>query len=291
MHALIGTPVRAELFIRKLGGGSQSVLLECSDGILYVVKFTNNIQGPHVPFNESMGTELFKACFLPVPTWKPILLTRDFVNRSPNSWMDTVVGKLRPMPGLCFGSQFLGGPNKRLLEFLPGSYFGRVQNRSSFWLAWLLDVCCQHLDNRQVVFVEDAPKRLWPRFIDMGHMFKGPTGEQNPVHMIQSRYRDQRVYERIGRAQVTRILAIIRSLDADALWRVVATLPEDWISRSALLAFSGALNVLAKTDQVQEHLRLLLKSHTPTKEFHIPHIKGAQESALIGQVSGYPSFA
>ena len=82
--------------------------------------------------------------------------------------------RLRPASGLCFGSRFLGGNDKRLLEVLPGSSFKLVRIRVSFWLAWLIDVCADHVDNRQAIFVEYAGGWLDAHFIDHGHLFGGP---------------------------------------------------------------------------------------------------------------------
>lgn len=137
-------------------GGSQPILARASDGFLYVVKFANNPQGPNLLFNESAGGELYRACGLHVPDWKPLVVSDSFIDRNPDCWMRTTVGRLRPASGLCFGSRFLGLNGKRLFEILPGSMYKRVRNQSSFWLAWLIDVCAEHVDNRQAIFVKGA---------------------------------------------------------------------------------------------------------------------------------------
>ena len=127
-------------FVRKLPGGSQSILARACDGFQYVVKFANNLQGPNLLFNESAGSELYRACGLPVPEWRPIEVSDSFLDKNPDCWMQTEKGYLRPASGLCFGSRFLGGNDKRLFEILPGSMFNRVHNQVNFWLAWLIDV-------------------------------------------------------------------------------------------------------------------------------------------------------
>lgn len=276
MHGLYRSHLQVRRLIRKLRGGSQPILVEGADGREYVLKFMNNPQGTNLPFNESIGTELFRACRLPVPSWKPIVLTRDFVDKTPECWMETAGGRVRPEPGICFGSLFLGGSNIRLLELLPGSFFAHVQCRSNFWLAWILDVCCQHADHRQALFVEDSKRRLWPWFIDMGHMFNGPTGELKLSDTIRCRYSDPRVYTRIKPEGISKILGTIQKLDVDALWRVAKALPEDWISRNALLTFSEALNMLAKVDAVQECLclRVFQNSQISEGQFVISTIPG-----------------
>ena len=156
MSALGRKSVRLSRFIRNLRGGSQPILVQASDGLLYVVKFTNNLQGANLPFNESVGTELYRACGLAVPAWKPLLVSDAFLDRNPDCWMQTSKGRLRPDSGMCFGSRFLGGDGIRLLEILPGTSFKRVRNNKSFWLAWMIDICAHHADGRQAIFVEDA---------------------------------------------------------------------------------------------------------------------------------------
>ena len=257
--------VCAERYVRKLRGGSQPVLLEASDGFLYVVKFTNNFQGANLSFNESMGTELFNACTLPVPTWKPVFVTPEFVDQTPQCWMEAQGGKVRPEPGISFGSRFLGGPNIRLFEILPGTGFDRIQNRNCFWLAWVVDICCQHTDNRQALFIADTGGYTsW--FIDMGHLFGGAAGDQNLRHFIQPRYLDPRIYARMSKEEASLLLTTIRSINAETLWRRAQALPEDWVSASALRAFSRGLDTLANSDFVKKILQVIVEAQVRQEE-------------------------
>ena len=164
MSALGRNSVRVIRYIRNLRGGSQPILVQASDGLLYVVKFTNNLQGANLCFNEGIGTELYRACRLAVPSWRPLLVTDAFIGRNPDCWMQTPEGRLRPDPGLCFGSRFLGDSGMRLLEILPSTSFKRVRNLKNFWLAWMIDICAHHADNRQALFHED-PERPAERFL------------------------------------------------------------------------------------------------------------------------------
>jgi hypothetical protein len=140
-------------FLRKLRGGSQPILVRANDGLLYVLKFAHNLQGPNLLFNEVMGTELYRACGLPVPEWRPLLLTDSFLDRNPSCWFEADGESIRPLAGLCFGSRFLATGEDSPLEILPGSHFARVANRHAFGLAWLIDICAQHSDNRQALFL------------------------------------------------------------------------------------------------------------------------------------------
>jgi hypothetical protein len=91
-------------YIRKLRGGSQPILVRADDGLVYVVKFSNNLQGPNLPFNEALGTELFRVAGFNVPKWRLVEVSDDFIDRNPSCWMETECGKLKPDSGWCFGS-------------------------------------------------------------------------------------------------------------------------------------------------------------------------------------------
>jgi hypothetical protein len=245
MSGLVKDTAHVINYLRKLRGGSQPILAQASDGLTYVVKFTNNLQGANLPFNESIGTELYKACGLSVPTWRPLLVTDTFLDRNPGCWMQTEDGRLRPDSGLCFGSRFLGGEDVTLFEFLASNSLARVHNRESFWLAWMIDICAQHTDNRQAVFLEDGKRRLDAFFVDQGSLFGGPTGEKQPG-FVASRYLDQRIYQNLSLKYSQSMLRTALSLDTDQLWKQMQMLPDDWKTESAIEGFELCLDRLSK---------------------------------------------
>jgi hypothetical protein len=250
MYALGQDYALVTRYIRNLRGGSQPILVQASDDLFYVAKFTNNLQGPNLPFNESAGSELYRACNLPVPSWKPLLITDEFIDQNPGCWMHTPEGRLRPEPGLCFGSLFLGGDGSRLLEILPGSSFSRVRNHADFWLAWLIDICAAHVDNRQAVFAEDAQGWLNAYFVDHGHLFGGPKGEQR-MHFLASRYIDLRIYQNVPSQLLQHCQTVAATLNVDQLWRKIQTLPEEWKTASALDGLTQCLNSLSNPRLLQ----------------------------------------
>lgn len=253
--------VRVKRFIRKMLGGSQPILVEGSDGLLYVLKFTNNPQGPNLPFNESMGTELFKACGIQTPTWRPLILTQQFVDVNRSCWMETEQGVQPPEAGLCFASRFVGGSSSRLREILAGRSYQCVRNRIDFWLAWLLDTCFDHTDSRQAIFVEDFPGELLAWFIDMGNLFGGAIGNQR-ASFRRCCYLDMRIYADIGSEEILRLAETVRSIDATALWRLVRMLPENWISASAMGGFARGLDRLGNVNCVKRLLEAMLEAQT-----------------------------
>lgn len=235
-------------FLRKLRGGSQPILVRANDGLLYVLKFAHNLQGPNLLFNEGMGAELYRAFGLPVPEWRPLLLTDSFLDRNPACWFEAEGESIRPVAGLCFGSRFLAAGEDSLLEILPGSHFARVTNRKAFGLAWLIDICAQHSDNRQALFLRQPGGDLLATFIDHGSMFGGPRGCDQP-HPVAPRYLDPRIY---CCDLLDGFRHVSSMLNASKLWNLLRALPTEWHSESALARFSYCVARLTDPASVRQ---------------------------------------
>lgn len=225
--------IQALLHIRKLRGGSQPILVRANDGFFYVIKFLDNLQGANLLFNEVLGTELFKRVGLPVPEWRPIFVSEDFLDRNPACWMETEHGKYRPHSGYCFGSRFLGLRDASLFEILSGQSFSRIKNRRDFWTARVLDVLCGHADNRQALFLQRGAGPLEAYFIDHGHLFGGARGNESPCTMA-SRYLDPRIYALPTAQDAQEIQEAIQSVDLSELLHIAHDLPHGWSNENAL---------------------------------------------------------
>jgi hypothetical protein len=232
--------VEALQFGRRLRGGSQPIVAKASDGFLYTVKFADNPQGENLAFNESMGNAIYRACGLPGPHWAAVFISDGFLDRYPQCWIRTESGVRRPRPGWCFGSHFLGLSGAPLFEVLPGTNLSRVRNRSDFLKAWVVDLLCQHADNRQALFLEDESGWLDAYFIDHGHMFGGPRGTDRSDRWI-NRYLDPRIYSKVTEHDCNVISQLLKSVDYEGLTRVVATLPATWVTVSARGSFQRFL--------------------------------------------------
>jgi hypothetical protein len=266
-------------YVRNLRGGSQPILARASDGLFYVVKFINNLQGPNLLFNESAGSELYRACGLAVPEWKPLLLSESFINENPDCWLQTPEGRLRPEAGLCFGSLYLGGDGQRLIEFLPRASFVRVRNRASFWLAWLVDICAGHTDNRQAIFVESAGGWLDACFVDHGHFFGGPNADQSK-NFRASAYLDSRIYQKLTAQDALGLLDVIQSLDSDRLWQQANAIPDSWRHTSALYGFRSALERLSRPLLLQNVLNTIIDAHERTTEIQSRELGNGRQPQL-----------
>jgi hypothetical protein len=244
MSRILEAPAFLTRFVRKLRGKSQPILTGASDGQLYVVKFANNLQGPNLLFNEAIGTQLYRLFGLPVPDWRPLLVPDSFLDQNPGCWIETPEGRLRPCSGMCFGSRFLGGEDIKLFEILPGNWLKRVRNLCDFWLAWLVDIAAGYADYRQAIFRQRNNGVMDAVFIDHGHMFGGPKGEQ-PVHLKASPYLDVRAYPRVSSEHILSLQKLVADVDVERLWLEVRRLPDGWKTESAISRFAGCLQALS----------------------------------------------
>lgn len=291
--------------VANLRGGSQPILARAEDGELYVVKIAGNPQGPNLLFNEAMGSELFQSCGLAVPEWKPLRLTDAFLDRNPGCWFQTAEGSRRPQAGWCFGSRYLGGRGERILELLPGNSFKRVRKLSSFWRAWLLDIAAGHADNRQAIFVS-CPDGFWNAFfVDFGHLFAGPKGEQH-LPFQASRYLDGRIYVDVPSQYLQEMHEIARCLDTKRLWRCVEALPEEWKTATALQSFARSLDRLSGSEWIAETLDTMLhaveqgrqheRERQQGREVSLPVLRFGVQAAGVGkgcdfECAGYSACA
>lgn len=215
-----------------------------SDGFLFVVKWLDDLTGPNLPFNECMGTELYRVCGLQCPGWVPIWLSDSLIDQNPECWITTADGMRRPKAGWCFGSRFLGLQDAPLREILSGCDFKRIRNRLDFWTARVLDALCEHADNRQALFLEDELGWLDAYFIDHGHFFGGPRGIESPA-AATSRYLDKRIYPELSPGDWDQIQSRIAGIDGAALMEAARCLPEEWATPTALLRLERALDRLS----------------------------------------------
>ncbi len=267
-------------FIRNLPGTAQPILAEASDGHLYVVKLPCMHQSPNLLFNEAAGTELYRAFNLPVPDWSPLIATDSFLDQNPSC--SAQAGNLRPRSAqiLCFGSRFLGEDGSRLLEILPGAFFNRVTNRTDFWLAWLLDICSRHADNRQAIFREDIHRTLNVLFIDHGHMFGGPKGEQR-VHFEASQYLDWRIYPSTSSRIIVNLQKAAGTLRTNSLERKIQRLPDEWKTPSALQRFAECMDRLARPRLLPEIFESMFDSVLRKNERDESKVRSQSPNSLL----------
>ena len=166
----------AKQLLRKMRGGSQSILVRGEDEELYVVKLNDNEQGPNLLANEMLGSELLRATGLPTPPWKAIFLSEEFLNCNPGLHFECKSGYKPIRSGLHFGSHFVMPKNGgAVYELLPSSFCRRISNPTDFLGIYIFDVWANHHDHRQALFSCDLMNPgVRANFVDNGHLFGSP---------------------------------------------------------------------------------------------------------------------
>ena len=244
-------PASLRRYVCRLRGGSHPILAEASDGQLYVVKLANNHQSSNLAFNEAMGAALFEAFGLYVVPWRPIVVSNHFIEENRECWIETPMESRPPRSGICFGARFLRSYDRAMYEILPAAYFEKIQNRADFWLAWLVDACAGHVRNREALFHAMDDGMLTALFIDHGHMFGGPEGDEN-LCIAASRYLDLRIYEgHAGRLPIN-LGVFAKKLKAERIWNRALALPDEWKFGPALSRLADYLNRLSSHRYVEQ---------------------------------------
>jgi len=125
--------VQAVQHIRRMRGGAQGQLMLGSDGHAYVVKFQNNPQHMRVLANEYLASKLALAAGLTVPEVDIVEVTSWLIEHTQELEMDLGRTRERCVPGLHFGSRFVGGlmPGQ-VMDYLPEEQLAAVKNLGEF---------------------------------------------------------------------------------------------------------------------------------------------------------------
>src|ERR1700730_11589419 len=172
LHIRTVTAVR---HVRGMRGQAQSQLMYCSDGSLYVVKFTNNPQHVRMLANEMLASLLARHLGLPVAEGVIVKVDASFVRSTPGMTMHIQSTTVPCQSGLQFGSRYVVEPSQgTVFDYLPPSILEHVQNRHKFWEALAFDKWTCNSDFRQAAFWKGPSERLYTAaFIDQGYCFNG----------------------------------------------------------------------------------------------------------------------
>ncbi len=258
----------AENFLRRMRGGAQSSLVRASDGALYVVKLHGNPQGPNVLANEALGSWLAAQLGLETPAWRQISISDEFLAQNPEMWFETPSGRVRPAAGLHYASRLVETQaDGSVYEILPRSWFARVQNREEFLGMLLLDLWCNHTDNRQACFVQEAGARgLRAVFLDHGHMFNGADGASD-ARAAAALFLDRAMYEGLwSQKQVNEWMRKICAIPAQAANTFVASLPAEWSAAPMELTVVSLLERRQMLQQLLPGVRVLVEGPSPLRK-------------------------
>lgn len=222
--------ILATQHIRRMRGGAQGQLMLGADGHLYVVKFRNNPQHIRVLANEFLATRLAAAVGLTVPHTELIEVSQWLIDNTPELEMDFGRRRERCLPGLHFGSRFVGGlmPGQ-VVDYLPDRELAEVRNLEEFAGILALDKWTGNANGRQAVFVRKPRERRYKAvFIDFGYCFHAGDWRFE-AHPLRGVYYRNNVYRGIsGWHSFEPWLSRLEKLDEQTVWAIVNEVPPEW---------------------------------------------------------------
>jgi hypothetical protein len=152
--------VTAVKHIRRMRGGAQGQLLDCSDGNFYVVKFRNNPQHVRVLSNELLAGRLAELVGLPVAVSRVVEVSAALVRDSPEMNIILAGNSTQCESGLHFGSRYAVDLMKgRVVDWLSVEMFSMVRNFRDFAGVLAFDKWAGNTDGRQAVFCRTGRQR------------------------------------------------------------------------------------------------------------------------------------
>jgi hypothetical protein len=227
----VPTCISAVQHLRKLRGGSQSHLIRASDGASYVTKFRNNPQHVRVLANEMLATRLGLALGLPMARVEVIEVCEWLIANTPDLRIQLAGSEIPCQSGLQLASLYVGEECSGLtFDYLPRELLAGVRNLADFARVLVLDKWTCNSDGRQAIFCRTTPRRrgYTATFIDQGYCFN--AGEWTfPDSSLRGVYANNCVYEGVtGWEACEPALSRAEQMDAGAIWRCAADIPEAW---------------------------------------------------------------
>jgi hypothetical protein len=215
--------------VRTQKGGSQSRLVRCDDGKLYVVKMHPNPQDPNVLANEVLGSILLRGLGFFAPRWRQVTINLKTIRFFPDLAMCTAGGGTAfPACGVHFGSEYLGGQRYRLFDFMHKSRMHTLRNASQLLPISVFDIWACHQDTRQCVYQKLQDANLYDTFfIDNGHLFGGPTWRE-VAGRARTMHSDIIEPIKIGDPRVEECVRLFEERIPKLLHRAVAVVPPEW---------------------------------------------------------------
>jgi hypothetical protein len=223
--------------VKSQRGGSQSRLVLCDDGKLYVLKMFPNPQGPDVLANEALGAILLRGLGFLVPRWRPVTIEPNTLTAFPELTLATTEGMVPPACGVQFGSEYLGGSGVDLYDLLPESRRDRVINAKQFVDIHLFDLWANHQDQRQCVYRRVKKTHDYEAFfIDNGHLFGGPdwsTVSRQPPRAFH--YAGSSIFRG---PDVNKCLTLYSSRIPALLCEAISQIPPEWYKNDIVALYA-----------------------------------------------------
>lgn len=267
--------VLAVQHMRRMRGGAQGQLMLGADRHLYVVKFQNNPQHTRVLTNEFLASRLASAVGLAVPEVELVDVSSWLIENTPELEIDLGRTRVRCLPGLQFGSRFVGGlmPGQ-VVDFLPEEQLTEVRNLGEFAGILALDKWTANGNGRQAVFARKQRERRYRAvFIDFGYCFNAGewSFEDSPLRGVY--YRNDVYREITGWESFEPWLTRLETLPADTVWEAANQIPPEWFGGDLGEMEALVEKLLARRSRIRE----LIESFGKSERMPFPRWEGMGE--------------
>ena len=211
-------------------GGAQGQLMLGADGHVYVVKFQNNPQHIRVLANEFLASRLALAVGLTAPEVELVDVSGWLVEHTPELEIDLGKTRVRCVPGLQFGSRFVGGlmPGQ-VVDYLPEEQLAEVKNLTEFAGILALDKWTGNANGRQAVFARKQRERRYRAvFIDYGYCFQAGEWQFEDIPLRGVYYRNDVYREITGWDSFEPWLTRLETMPAETVWAAANEVPPEW---------------------------------------------------------------
>ena len=240
--------------IRRMRGGAQGQLMLGADGQIYVVKFQNNPQHIRVLANEFLASRLALAAGLTAPEVELVEVSSWLVEHTPELEIDLGRTRVRCLPGLQFGSRFVGGlmPGQ-VVDYLPEEQLAEVKNLAEFAGILALDKWTGNANGRQAVFTRKQRERRYRAvFIDYGYCFHAGEWRFEDIPLRGVYYRNDVYREIAGWDSFEPWLTRLETMPAETVWAAASEVPPEWYGGDIAEMESLVEKLLARRSKIRD---------------------------------------
>ncbi|HVZ82935.1 MAG TPA: HipA family kinase [Terracidiphilus sp.] len=248
--------------IRRMRGGAQGQLMLGADGHAYIVKFQNNPQHIRVLANELIASRLAAAAGLAAPQAEIVEVSPWLIDNTPELEIDLGRTREKCVPGLHFGSRFVGGlmPGQ-VVDYLPAGQLAEVRNLAEFAGILALDKWTGNANGRQAVFARKAREHRYRAvFIDFGFCFHAGEWRFADAPLRGVYYRND-VYRAVtGWDSFEPWLSRLETMPADTVWAAAADIPPVWYGGDPAALEALVEKLLARRARIRELIEAFARS-------------------------------
>jgi hypothetical protein len=251
----IHTPmVKAVRHIRRMRGGTQAHLLQCSDSHSYVVKFRNNPQHLRVLANEMLASVLAECVGLPVPTRAIVEVGKELIQNTPALSIELDHLIIPCESGAHFGARYVVSPLEgQVFDHFATAMLGHLRNPETFAGILVMDKWTCNTDRRQATFWRRSREKKYNvTFIDQGCCFN--TGDWTfPDSALRGVYAENEVYANVRSwDSFEPWLSRIECMPASRVWSTAATIPPEWYGGEWGALEELVVSLLARREKIRD---------------------------------------